>query len=124
MPEFEKVLTPDADGIFTSPLGMISPDEIEWKSMKDYVTHIFTTKHPQSCIVEPQTDRKISYHQLFKSAENLAKDFREQGIEPGTIVHMVGENRIKWLVVLLAGRHCLSDTYISLLQFFVQLFLF
>ena len=102
--ETPKVLEPDSNGIFYSPLGNVNTEEIEWKTMKDYVTHIFAEKHSESWIVEPQTERKLSYKQLFISAEKLAKEWQEAGIEHGTIVHVVGENRIKWLVVLLASK--------------------
>ena len=72
--------------------------------MKDFLTHIFTEKHPKKEITEPQTERTITYEHLFRSAEKLAEKLLKEGIEPRTVVHIVGENRIKWLVILLAAH--------------------
>ena len=100
----EPILKPDSEGVFTSPLGSLDLKEIEWKTMKDFLTHVFLEKYPNNRIVEPQTEREITFKKLFKTAEKLAKGLSEKGIGPKTIVHIVGENRIKWLLVYVASH--------------------
>ena len=77
------ILKPDSNGIFSSPWGHIEPEEIKWKTMKDFLTHVFLEKHPDKYIVEPQTERKITYESLFRAAEKLADGLREEEIGPG-----------------------------------------
>ena len=108
------ILQPDSEGVFTSPLGSLNLKEIEWKTMKDFLTHVFLEKYPNNRIVEPQTEREITFQKLFNTAEKLANDLSEKGIGPKTIVHIVGENRIKWLLVLLAAhinRYVVSSSH-------------
>ena len=108
------ILQPDSNGIFTSPLGKLDLDEFEWKTMKDFLTHVFLEKNPDKQIGEPQTDRRITYQKLLKTAEKLAQEFLEAGIEPRTIIHIVGENRMKWTVILVAAhlnRYVVSSSH-------------
>ena len=74
-------LKPDSNGVFTSPLGSLDPSEIEWKTMKDFLVHVFIEKHPLKQITEPQSERAITFEKLFRSAEKLALEFLEKGIE-------------------------------------------
>ena len=107
----KQLYIPNEDGVFESPLGSYDQTAEKWSTMVDFLEDVFTKMHPNSKITEAKTGRVISYSHLFASGQNIAKQLRESGVADRTILHMVGENCLDWLAVLI-GSH-LSDCIIA-----------
>ena len=101
----------DSNGVFKSPLGDYDFSLEKWTKIEEFLKDIFVKDYPSSTLTEAKTDRKITYNKLYEVGESVADQLKLHGVRSRSILHLVGENCLDWLAVLLGCF--LNDCIIS-----------